>query len=125
MALVAAGAIVLAAAPDRASYAADLLPGLLAIGFGTGLVFPSASVAAMHDVGHNEAGLAAGMLSTAHELGAALGVAVLAAVAGAGGAAGYEDGFLVAAGIAVASAAVALVAAPSVKPAPGARAMAH
>jgi len=125
MALVAAGAIVLAAAPDRASYAADLLPGLLAIGFGTGLVFPSASVAAMHDVGHHEAGLAAGMLSTAHELGAALGVAVLAAVAGAGGAAGYEDGFLVAAGIAVASAAVALVAAPSVKPAPGARAMAH
>jgi len=125
MALVAAGAIALAAAPDRASYAADLLPGLLALGLGTGLVFPSASVAAMHDVGHHEAGLAAGMLSTAHELGAALGVAVLAAVAGAGGAAGYEDGFLVAAGIAIASAAVALVAAPSVKPAHGARAMAH
>ena len=125
MALVAAGAIALAAAPDRASYAADLLPGLLALGLGTGLVFPSASVAAMHDVGHHEAGLAAGMLSTAHELGAALGVAVLAAVAGAGGAAGYEDGFLVAAGIAIASAAAALVAAPSVKPAHGARAMAH
>ena len=125
MALVAAGAVVLAAAPDRATYLADLLPGLLALGFGVGFVFPSASVAAMHDVAHDEAGLAAGLLSTSHELGAALGVAVLAAVAATGGAAGYEDGFVVAAVIAAASAALALVAAPSVKPAHGAGVMAH
>ena len=128
MALVAAGALILAAAPDRAAYATDLLPGLLVIGAGAGFVFPGASVAAMSDIDHRQAGLASGLLSTAHEVGAALGVAVLAAVAAgsdAALAAGYEDGFLVAAGIAVAATVIATLAVPSVKPAQGARAMAH
>jgi EmrB/QacA subfamily drug resistance transporter len=132
MALVAAGALILAAAPERAAYATDLLPGLLVIGAGTGFVFPGASVTAMSDVDHGQAGLASGLLSTSHEVGAALGVAVLSAVAAIGGAgghaalaAGYEDGFLAAAGIALIAAAVATLAVPSVKPAHGARAMAH
>jgi EmrB/QacA subfamily drug resistance transporter len=129
--LTAAGGIGLALAPDRASYAADVLPGLLAIGFGVGLVFPGVSVTAMSRVEHHQAGLAAGVLSTAHEIGAALGVAVLAAVAAIGDAAsaasvaaGYEDGFVVAAGIALALAAVG-IAVPSVKPEGSARALAH
>src|ERR687895_384430 len=107
--LTAAGAPALAAAPDRASYAGDILPGLLAIGFGVGLVFPAVSVTAMSRVEPQQMGLAAGVLSTAHEIGAALGVAVLAAVAAiadaashAGVAAGYQDGFIAAAGIALA-----------------------
>jgi MFS family permease len=130
--LTAAGALALAAAPDRASYAGDILPGLLAIGLGVGLVFPGASVTAMSRVEPHQMGLAAGVLSTAHEIGAALGVAVLASVAAiadatdaAGIAAGYEDGFAVAAGIALALAALAVAAVPTVRPEGSAQAMAH
>jgi EmrB/QacA subfamily drug resistance transporter len=130
--LTAAGALVLALAPDQAAYAGDILPGLLAIGFGVGLVFPCVAVTAMSRVEPHQAGLAAGLLSTAHEIGAALGVAVIAAIAAIGEqasaasvAAGYQDGFLATAGIALALAAVALAAVPSVKPATSAQAMAH
>jgi MFS family permease len=132
LALTAAGALVLAAAPDRASYAADILPGLLVLGFGTGLVFPGVSVTAMSQVEPHQVGLAAGVLSTAHEVGAALGLAVIAAVASIGAAAtdasvaaGYEDGFLAAAGIALVLAAAAVAVVPSVRPEAGAQAMAH
>jgi EmrB/QacA subfamily drug resistance transporter len=132
LALTAAGALLLAAAPDHAGYAADILPGLLVIGFGVGLVFPGVSVTAMSRVEPQQAGLAAGVLSTAHELGAALGVAVLAAVAAidnaasqASVAAGYQDGFVAAAVIAVALAVLAVIAVPTVKPEGGVQAMAH
>lgn len=131
--LTAAGGALLALAPDRAAYAGDILPGLLVIGSGVGLVFPAVSVTAMNGVQPQQAGLAAGVLSTAHEIGAALGVAVLAAVAAVGGitsdvslADGYQDGFVAAAVIALVLAAVTVVAVPSVKPdAAAAGAMAH
>jgi hypothetical protein len=67
-------------------------------------------------------------MTTAHELGAALGVAVLSAVALSGSngfAAGYGDGFLAAAAIATALALVALFAVPSVRPAPGTKVAMH
>jgi predicted MFS family arabinose efflux permease len=122
LALLALGSLGLAAAPDHASYATDLLPAFVAIGAGVGLVFPTVSVTAMSDVAHDETGLASGMVSTAHEIGAALGVAILSAVAtAAGGAAGspagYERGFVVAALIAAGLGAVAAVAMPSLRPA--------
>jgi hypothetical protein len=44
----------------------------------------SVSVAAMADVGDHDAGLASGLMTAAHELGAAIGVAVLASIAAAG-----------------------------------------
>jgi EmrB/QacA subfamily drug resistance transporter len=124
----AGGALLLTGAPADATYAADLLPGLLALGFGAGLTFVSVSITAMADVGHERAGLASGLMTTGHELGAAIGVAVLASVALAGAQAGtaagiahgYGDGFVVAAGAAVALAVLALAAVPSVRPAPGA-----
>jgi EmrB/QacA subfamily drug resistance transporter len=130
MTVVAGGTVLLAAAPDQASYGADLLPGLLGIGVGVGFVFPAASVTAMSDVAPAQTGLAAGVLSTAHELGAALGVAVLAAIAAVGNgeealAAGYENAYIAAAAIALAFAVVAASVVPSVKPAPGARAAVH
>ncbi|MDQ3759632.1 MAG: MFS transporter [Actinomycetota bacterium] len=125
LALMAVGALVLTAAPDHARYASDLLPGFIAIGLGVGLVFPAVSVTAMNDVGPNTAGLASGLMTTAHEVGAAVGVAVLSAVAAGTGelaesdgfAAGYGDGFLVAALIAAALLLVSLRAVPSVRPA--------
>ena len=123
--LVAVGTLLFVLAPDRASYAADLLPGFLVVGLGVGLVIPAVSVAAMSDVQAERSGLASGMLMTAHEIGAALGVAVLSAVAvaGAGGsgrlhvglAAGYQDGFLAATIITVGLALAALLALPAVR----------
>jgi EmrB/QacA subfamily drug resistance transporter len=131
--LVAAGALVLAAAPDEASYAAHLLPGFLVVGVGMGLVFPGVTVTALSEVPANEAGLASGFLATSHELGAALGVAVLAAIAATAGdittltgiAAGYQDGFIAAAGIAAALGAIALWSVPSIRPPEGAAAPMH
>jgi EmrB/QacA subfamily drug resistance transporter len=130
LALMAGGSLLLAAAPDRASYLQDLLPGFLVLGFGVGMTFVAAQVTAMSEIRHEQAGLASGLMTTAHELGAALGVAVLSAVAltgsgGGGFAAGYGDGFLVAAGAAAVLALGALVALPSVRPAPGTRVAMH
>jgi EmrB/QacA subfamily drug resistance transporter len=119
--LIAGGALILAAAPGHADYATDLLPGFVVLGLGLGLVFPTASITAMADIPAERAGLVSGLMSTAHELGAALGVAVLAAV----GSGGYGDGFRTAAGIAVGLALLALVTVPSVRPAPGASVPAH
>ena len=119
--IAAAGALLLSGAGEDASYAADLLPGFLAIGLGMGLTFVSVSVAAMNDVAHEQAGLASGLMTTAHEIGAAVGVAVLSSVATAAGtfADGYGDAFLAAAGLAVVLAIGTLLTAPAVRPAAG------
>ena len=145
LALMAGGALLLAQASVAAGYP-GLLPGFLVLGFGTGLVFPAASVTALANAGPGDAGFASGFLATAHELGAALGVAVFTAIAeaaistgpistgptstggtggmmtGAGFAAGYHRAFMVAAGVAAALAVLTMVAGPVVRPAPGARA---
>src|ERR671915_1630925 len=133
LALVAAGALLLAAAPDDASYFADLLPGFVVLGVGMGLVFPGVTVTALGGIDPEQAGLASGFIATSHELGAALGVAVLAAIAATAGdittvtgiAAGYQDGFLAAGGIRAALGAIALVSVPSIRPPEGAAAPAH
>jgi EmrB/QacA subfamily drug resistance transporter len=130
--LIALAAGLLAAAPDEASYAVDLLPGFVLLGLGVGLVLPAANVTALTDVDASHAGVASGLMSTAHELGAALGAALLSAIAAAAGpllgpgfAAGYEDGFIVAAAIAAAMAVAAVAAVPSVRPARGAHVAIH
>jgi EmrB/QacA subfamily drug resistance transporter len=133
LSLVAVGTGMLAAAPDQASYIADLLPGFLVIGVGMGFVFPGVTVTALSEIDPEEAGLASGFLATSHEVGAALGVAVLAAVAATAGdittltgiAAGYQDGFVAAAGFAAALGAVALASVPSIRPPQRAAAPVH
>jgi EmrB/QacA subfamily drug resistance transporter len=125
--LVAGGASLLVAAPDLASYGTDVLPGFLVIGLGVGLVFPAAAIAAMSEIGEETAGLASGLVTTGHELGAAFGAAAISAVVTAASTfvAGYADGF---AAIAVAAglvAIVALVATPTVRPEAETQADAH
>ena len=104
--LVTAGAGMLSLVPAQAHFAADLLPGMLVLGFGVGMVFVAVAVTAMAGIPAQHAGLASGFLMTGHEIGAALGVAVLSAVATAAGTltdpAGVVDGFsaaFVAAGV--------------------------
>jgi EmrB/QacA subfamily drug resistance transporter len=116
--LMGVAAFLIAAAPDEASYRADLLPGFLVLGLGVGFVFPAASITTMSEVRDEGAGLASGLMTTGHEIGAALGVAVFSAVATAAStlAAGYGKGFFVMGLLALALAAAALVAMPGVRP---------
>jgi EmrB/QacA subfamily drug resistance transporter len=127
LALLAAGALILAAAPDHAGYATELLPGFLVLALGVGLVFPTASVTTMSEVSHEQAGLASGLMTTGHEVGAALGVATFSAIATAGDTfpAGYGTGFLVAAIVAGVMALIALVTVPAIRPASGASVPVH
>jgi EmrB/QacA subfamily drug resistance transporter len=131
LALMGAGALLLSSVPAGAGYTTGLLPGLLVIGAGTGVVFPAASVTAMSSIPADQSGLGSGLMTAAHEIGAALGVAVFSVVAiaqaaaGGGFAAGYRHGFMVAAGLAAGLALIALLAMPAVRPAPGTRAAAH
>jgi predicted MFS family arabinose efflux permease len=81
------------------SYLSDVLPGFALLGLGVGPMFVAISVAAMSDVPQEQSGMASGLLMTGHEIGAALGVAALTAVAGdlttrAGIVTGTHDAFL-------------------------------
>jgi predicted MFS family arabinose efflux permease len=126
--LMSGGALLLTTVSSRSGYLTGLLPGLLVIGVGTGLVLPAAAITAMSDIANDHAGLASGLMTAAHEIGAALGVAVFSAVAVAvdgGIGAGYQHGFMVAAAIAAALGVLASVAAPVVRPASGVRVAVH
>ncbi len=58
-----------------------LLPGLMVVGLGVGLVNPSMSQAALESVPPNRAGMAGGSMNTFRQLGYALGVAVFGTLA--------------------------------------------
>ena len=51
---------------------------MLLLGFGAGMAFPALMSLAMSGVERNEAGLASGLVNTTAQVGAALGLAVLA-----------------------------------------------
>ncbi|QOV38254.1 MFS transporter [Streptomyces ferrugineus] len=81
-ALVAAGGMYyLSRVPVDGSYLADLLPGLAVMSFGLGAIFTTVTAAANAGVPANKAGLAAGLLNTSLQIGAALGLAVFSAIA--------------------------------------------
>jgi len=66
--------------PVDASYAPDLLPGYLLIGFALPFTFIPVSIAALAGVEAHEAGLASGLINTAQQVGGAIGVAVTSSV---------------------------------------------
>ena len=65
-------------APVDASYAAHVLPVMVLLGVGAGLAFPALMTLAMSGVTGENAGLASGLVNTTAQVGAALGLAVLA-----------------------------------------------
>jgi EmrB/QacA subfamily drug resistance transporter len=119
----AAGLYWLSLIPVDGSYVSDILPGLLTVSIGMGGVFTGLTTAANAGVDQDKAGLAAGLLNTGQQLGAALGLAILSAVAtaqtksvlsagdGLAQAAthGYQRALLVGALIVLAATAVALL----------------
>jgi EmrB/QacA subfamily drug resistance transporter len=128
---VAAAAALLGSVPEHATYAANVLPGFVLLGLGVGLTLPAASVSAMSEVDHETAGMASGLLMTGHEIGAAVGVALLSTVAAgatavpAGLGTGFADACEVAAFVAVGVAVAAALALPPVRPAAGTRVGLH
>ena len=63
------------------SYVTDLLPGFLIIAIGMGFSFVPISIAALAGVRDSEAGLASGLINTSQQIGGALGIAALSALA--------------------------------------------
>ena len=81
-AVIAAGGLYwLSRIPVEGSYVSDILPGLVIASIGLGGVFTGVTTAANAGVGEDKAGLAAGLLNTGQQLGAALGLAILSALA--------------------------------------------
>lgn len=123
LALIAIGDLLLSGANADASYLADFLPGFALIGFGIGLAFAAITVAAMSEIDEDSAGLASGLLTTGHEIGAAVGASIVSAIAFGSGAAGFVSGYghgaLAGAVIAGVLAVVSLVAIPTARSAGG------
>jgi EmrB/QacA subfamily drug resistance transporter len=78
---VAAGVFLLSHITVGGSYWTEALPGLLVMAFGSGILFSTFGVASMHDVSGQDASLAAGVQSTAQQVGGAVGLAVLSTIA--------------------------------------------
>src|SRR6266496_4052688 len=125
----AAGAFLLQRATAHpGSYVTTLLPAVIVLGLGAGVGFIAVSISAMAEVPTAHAGMASGLLMTGHEVGAALGVAVLGAAASsagtlataAGAAVGTGRGFAVAGMLALIVAGVSALTLPKTKATAGA-----
>jgi EmrB/QacA subfamily drug resistance transporter len=79
--LAAGGIYYVSRVPLHGSYVSDLLPGFLVMSLGAGSVFVSVAAAANAGVPPDKAGLAAGLLNSSQQVGSALGLAILSAVA--------------------------------------------
>ncbi|HUA73084.1 MAG TPA: DHA2 family efflux MFS transporter permease subunit [Solirubrobacteraceae bacterium] len=120
---VAAGLILFRGAPVNAAYVTQLLPAMLLLGVGAGLVFPALMTLAMSGATPEDSGLASGLVNTTQQVGGALGLAVLATLSttrtsslvahGASNANALTDGyhlaFTIASGLVLAAIAIGLV----------------
>jgi fucose permease len=77
---IAAGLALFARSPVNANYWVDLLLPLVLLGVGASLSFTSLSLIAMSGVTPSDSGLASGLLNTTTQVGAALGLAILATI---------------------------------------------
>jgi EmrB/QacA subfamily drug resistance transporter len=123
LALVACALALLTHLPARGSYPAHLLPALLIFGLGGGLTLPALAMLGMSAATPADAGLVSGLFNTTQQVGAALGVAVLTALASTRAAearaaglasgpaltSGYHLAFATGTGLAVAAAAVSAI----------------
>jgi MFS family permease len=79
-ALISVALVLAAAGPMNGDYLRTWFPVTVLLGLGGGLAFPSLGVIAMAGTTPSDAGLASGLLNTTGQVGAALGLAVLATV---------------------------------------------
>ncbi|WP_427925010.1 MFS transporter [Streptomyces sp. cg40] len=125
-ALGAAGSLLLSRVEAGGSAWTQVLPGFLVGAVGLGAGFVCATTSAMSGVPHEDMGLTSGLVNTCHELGASLGVAVVATVAGTsldGGSAappvnGFDSAFTACAVIALSAAVLGGILLPRGRPDP-------
>jgi MFS family permease len=79
--IAGAGIYYVSRVPLDGSYVSDLLPGFVVMSLGAGPVFVSVTAAANAGVPSDKAGLAAGLLNSSQQMGSALGLAILSAIA--------------------------------------------
>jgi len=91
MAISALGMSVLAQISLDSGYAAHVLPGLVVMGIGVGMVFATAMQSAVSGVEPRDAGVASAMVNTVQQVGGSIGIALLGTVAG-NAASGYLTG---------------------------------
>jgi EmrB/QacA subfamily drug resistance transporter len=116
MVLIAAGLLWFSQVSVGGSFVSDVLgPSLLAAA-GLGFAFVPVTIGAVTGVSDSDSGLASGLINTSQQVGGALGLAILAAVANSQGSVapealteGFRHAFLVGAGFAVAGAVLAAV----------------
>jgi EmrB/QacA subfamily drug resistance transporter len=80
--LLVAALGLFARAPLDAGYVVDLLPTMILFGIGAGLSFPALMTLAMSGATAEDSGLASGLVNTSLQVGGAVGLAVLATLAG-------------------------------------------
>jgi EmrB/QacA subfamily drug resistance transporter len=120
--LIAAGLALFAQAPVDGDYVTHVLPSTLLLGTGIGAAFPALMTLAMSGATQSDAGLASGLVNTTVQVGAAVGLAVLATLSATRSEAliesgeptvaaltgGYQLAFLIGAGLVVVAIAVAV-----------------
>ncbi len=120
--LIGSGLALFARVPVDGSYLADVLPTNILIGTGVGISFPALMTLAMSGATRDDAGLTSAMVNTSLQVGAAIGLAVIATLSAThsqdlikDGApvksaltSGYHVGFWVAVGLVVAALGLAL-----------------
>jgi len=79
--MMALGLLIFARSPVGGSFLVDVLPGMLILGVGAAFGFMAVILASTTGVPAHEAGLASGLVNTSQQMGGALGLAALAAVA--------------------------------------------
>jgi EmrB/QacA subfamily drug resistance transporter len=80
---VALGLLLLVFVPTHGHYVVDVLPSMLLFAIGGGTAIPAIMSTAMSETTPDAAGASSGLLSTSQQIGAAMGIAVLSAVAAA------------------------------------------
>ena len=126
--------LAIAMGPEHPNYFVYLMVPMAMLGVGGGLSFPALTMLAMADVAPDDSGLASGLLNTTGQVGGALGLAVLATIAGGrtldllrGGAdlagalsGGFHLAWLVSAALVVVTAAIAATVLRDSRPQPAA-----
>ncbi|HEY4017720.1 MAG TPA: DHA2 family efflux MFS transporter permease subunit [Pseudonocardiaceae bacterium] len=121
--LIAAGLALFGRVPVHGSYLVDVLPAIVPIGVGIGVAFPTLATLAMSGAAEKDAGLASGLVNTTMQVGAALGLALLATLSATRSAGlisagvpkvealakGYQLGFLIGAGFVVIALIIAIL----------------
>jgi EmrB/QacA subfamily drug resistance transporter len=120
---IVAGLVLFSRVPVHGHYLTDVLPGMALFGVGAGLAFTPSIALAMADAAPEDTGLASGLANVSLQMGAAIGIAVLASIstsrtrvlqrAGEGLrlalVGGYRVGYFIAAGCILAAVAAAAV----------------